>query len=606
VTTTTAVKDPVLAEVLDSIAEGIIIVDRNERVRHWNRAMQEWSGTSASAAMDVGWYELLEETPGSVLRQAVRDAVRGGLSSILTPALHDAPLPLRSARLGHLLRQRIIVEPIGDFCLIRVQDASELLEREARLAAQADQLAEQQRALAEQQRAIHRASTFDTVTGLLNRMQLRAHLDRAIERAVTEGVRGAVALFDIDGWTAVNESLGTKVADQVLRRLGTRLSREIRPMDIVGRIGGDEFVVILDDLLPGEARDTARRALDAIRRPLVINGQEVCLTASGGVSFFPRHGRDAEELLLRAEAAVRQAKRRGRNRIQSYSRRLGMETDERAMLMSALQKALAANEFRIHYQPQVDLETGEVEGVEALLRWDHPELGPVSPAKFVPMLEECGLIVPVGAWVLDQVARQGATWNDGGTRVRVAVNVSATQFGSREFVQSVLGALQRTGLDPCLLELELTESTLMSDVEASRAMLEELHRLGLQVSIDDFGTGYSSLAHLRRFPVDALKIDRAFTSEIADEEGRAIVRTIIGLSRILDLRVVAEGVEHRSQADFLRQEGCNSIQGFWLGRPMPAESLQRWMRDWTTGQARLSLVAGSRSSPDRVRVERRP
>ncbi|MGF1509678.1 MAG: putative bifunctional diguanylate cyclase/phosphodiesterase [Myxococcota bacterium] len=592
-----------LLHVLDAVDEGIVIIDREERIWFWNRTINLWTGTPASSAIGQRWSALFQEDPGSWLRQAVRDALRSGLSSMFTPALHDSPLPLKGPRLGHRLRQRVLVEPMAECCLIRIQDASELLEREARLAAQADQLAEQKRALIEQQRAIHRAATFDAVTGLLNRTQLRSHLDRSIARAGAEGVRGAVALFDIDGWRSVNESMGTKTADQVLRRIGSRLCREVRPMDVVGRIGGDEFVIVLDDLEPGDARDTARRVMSAIRRPLVINGKELSVTASGGISFFPRHGSDAEGLLIRAEAAMRHAKRLGRNRIQIYSKRLGFETDRRAQLLSSLQKAATRGEFSLHYQPQVALDTGEVEGAEALLRWTHPELGPLSPGQFVPIMEECGLIVPVGIWVLEQAALQAARWRDAGLNLRVAVNVSPHQFIARDFVQTVRSALRTADLEPTLLELELTESTLMHDVDESRRMLRELSELGIQISVDDFGTGYSSLAHLRRFPVDTLKIDRAFTQEVDDEEGQAIVRTIIGLSQILDLRVIAEGVETEEQAGFLRQEGCASAQGFWIGRPMTALAFSEWYRAWTTGQAVLPMEAGSRSSASLIRVQ---
>jgi len=573
-----------LRHALDSVQEGVLFIDVQQRVRYCNRTFAAWAGIVPSSAVGARWSELFEEAPGPAVREVVHDALRNGLSCVLTPALHEGPLPLRGPRLAHRLRQRLMVEPVDGGCLLRVQDASELLDREARLAAQRSQLEEQQRALQQQEDAIKRAANFDPVTGLLNRSQLRQRMVEATARASRDGSKGAIMVFDVDGWRQVNESFGTRGADGILRRLGNRLSRTLRAQDVVGRLGGDEFLAIVQDLDSGEAKEVGRAALMALRRPMVVDGQEVSVTASGGLTFFPRHGTEPESLIAQAEMAVRQAKRQGRNRLQVYTRRMRHAETDRARLLSALQRAAEGGDFKLVYQPQIDVATWDVTGVEALLRWTHPEHGAIGPDRFVPILEESGLIQQVGRWVLDQACRQAAGWRDADSPLRVAVNVSAHQFLGRDFDKTVLGALEAHALPSELLEVELTESLLMQDVTASRRMLEALSREGLQVAVDDFGTGYSSLAHLRRFPVDALKIDRAFTNEIHEPEGRAIVRTIIGLGRVLDLRVIAEGVETTEQADFLRQEGCHALQGYWIGRPMEAEVFETWLRTWPGGQ----------------------
>ncbi|MEM1023486.1 MAG: EAL domain-containing protein [Myxococcota bacterium] len=573
-----------LRQALDVVQEGVLFIDDEGRVQWCNQTLALWGGFAAEAIEGQAWAQVFDEAPGLGARGAVEDALRTGRSSILTPALHEGPLPLTGPRLAHRLRQRLMVEPVDGGCLLRVQDASELLDREARLAAQRSQLEQQQRALRQQEDAIKRAAHFDAVTGLLNRGQLQQLMTEAVVRATEDGGKGAVVVFDIDGWRQVNESFGTGTADGILRRLGNRLTRTLRAQDVVGRLGADVFLAILEDLDSGEAKEIIRTALLCLQRPMLVDGQELSVTASGGVTFYPRHGKEPEGLIAQAEMAVRQAKRQGRNSLQVFTRGMRHSQTDRARLLSALQRATDAQDFRLVYQPQIDLETRAVSGVEALLRWSHPEHGPVGPDRFVPILEDSGLIHQVGTWVLHEACRQAVIWRDAGMSLRVAVNVSAHQFLARAFDKTVLGALEEHGLEPELLEVELTESLLMQDVTASRRMLEALSKEGLQLAVDDFGTGYSSLAHLRRFPVDALKIDRAFTSEVHEPEGQAIVRTIIGLGSVLDLRVVAEGVETEEQADFLRNEGCHDIQGYWAGRPMEPLTLATWYRTWPRGQ----------------------
>lgn len=596
--------DPeLLSRIVDEVGEGLALVDEFEQFVLWNNTLERWSGLTRrdvnADAQTLLWGT--DDASSHVVRDAIREALQSGVSTLLSPLLFDAGLPLVCPEEGRRIRQRIYVTPVDGGCLLRVQDASAEVARDARLVEQASKLEAQERALRAQRRAIQRASNFDPVTGMANRPRVLAHLRHAIERPRRSEETGAVVLIDIDGFKGVNELLGSEGGDQLLRRVAGRLERISAPADLVGRLGADDFVVVLDGVDHwSTALTVVQRMLDEVARPYQGFGREVRLTASAGVAFFPVHGRSAPELLMGADTALGEAKGLGRNCYQVYSPKMSVEAESRANLRGALYQAAEAETFELYYQPQVDLDTGAVTGVEALLRWCHPDLGYVSPADFIPVLEESGLIQSVGGWVIRTAARQARAWEDAGRSLRVAVNVSAHQFTVPSFAADVAATLATEGLQPERFELELTESLLMKDLDMSRTMLEELTQAGVQVSVDDFGTGYSSLAHLRRFPVDALKIDRAFVRELEEEEGRAIVRTIVGLSQVLDLRVVAEGVEDEEQLRFLRAEGCSAIQGFWIARPMPAADFEAWLDDWERSPRIVAVPGGGstvRSSP---------
>jgi diguanylate cyclase (GGDEF)-like protein len=601
----TALDGDILAQILDEVGEGIALIDEHEAFVVWNHTLERWSGLTLDD-VNAGGGALLwgaDAASPHPIRDAVRDALHRGLSTFLSPLLFDGGFPFVCPENGRRIRQRVFVTPVEPSgCLLRVQDASAEVARDARLVEQATRLEAQDRALRAQRRAIQRASNFDPVTGMANRARVLDHLRHALQRPRYAEETGAVVTLDLDGFKGINEMLGTTSGDLLLKRVGARLGRLVGPSDLVGRVGSDDFVLVFDGLDHwSSVLGFVQRLLDDVARPFQGLGREVRLTASAGIAFFPAHGRDGAELLLEADTALGEAKRLGRNCYQVYSSKMGVEAESRANLRGALFRAAEDEAFELYYQPQVDIDSGRVTGVEALLRWQHPELGFISPAEFIPVLEETGLITSVGDWVIRTAAAQAAAWRAAGRDLRVAVNVSAHQFSVPSFAQDVADRLAEAGLPADRFELELTKSLLMHDLSASRAMLEELAGAGVQVSVDDFGTGYSSLAHLRRFPVDALKIDRAFVNELDEEEGRAIVRTIVGLSRVLDLRVVAEGVENEAQLAFLRAEGCSTIQGFWLARPMPASAFEAWQDAWIA-TPRIVPVPGGGSTTVRAPV----
>ncbi len=418
----------------------------------------------------------------------------------------------------------------------------------------------------------------DVLTGLPNRALFLDRLEQAMARARRHDRTVAVMFMDLDRFKVINDSLGHAVGDALLRELAGRLRAAVRDGDTVARLGGDEFAVLLEDMArPEDASRVARKLLEALGEPFTAEGREFYLTASIGVSLFPADGDDAHALLKNADAAMYRAKERGRNSYGFYSAELGRRSARRLELETHLRRALERGELELHYQPQLCLRSGGVTGVEALLRWRHPQLGQVSPAEFVPVLEDTGLIVPVGHWVLERACAQLRAWREQGVDgFAVSVNLSAHQLHRPRIAEEILGVLDRTGIDTCsgCLELELTESLLMHEVEETIAKLERLREAGVRIAVDDFGTGYSSLAYLKRFPIHVLKIDRSFVRDLPDDpDDRVIARSILSLGHNLGLDVVAEGVETRAQLEFLRAEGCGAAQGYLFSPPVPAAEL---------------------------------
>ena len=418
----------------------------------------------------------------------------------------------------------------------------------------------------------------DVLTGLPNRVLFLDRLNQAMARARRHGRTVAVLFMDLDRFKVINDSLGHAVGDGILRELGGRLREVVRDGDTVSRFGGDEFAVLLEDMAqPEDVPRVAHKLLEALTEPFRVEGRELFLTASIGASLFPADGEDAQTLLKHADAAMYQAKERGRNSFRFYSAEIGARSARRLDLETHLRRALDRGEFTLHFQPQLSLRTGRVTGVEALLRWEHEALGRVPPAEFIPVLEDTGLIVPVGAWVMEEACRWLATWRAAGVDgFTVSVNLSAHQLHRPRIADEILEILERTGVDAgseCL-ELELTESLLMHEVEETIAKLHVLREAGVRIAVDDFGTGYSSLAYLKRFPIHVLKIDRSFVCDLPhDPDDRVIARSILSLGRNLGLEVVAEGVETREQLDFLRREGCDAMQGYLVSPPVPADTL---------------------------------
>lgn len=424
------------------------------------------------------------------------------------------------------------------------------------------------------------AAGHDALTGLPNRLLLNESIDRAITFAQRHEIQFAVLVLDLDGFKHINDSLGHPTGDKLLQSLAKRLVQRVRSTDTVSRQGGDEFVVLLSEIdHPQDAVSMSRRLLDVVAGATSIEKHDLHITASIGVSIYPDDGRDAETLIKNADTAMFHAKENGRQSFQFFRSAMNVQAVERQMIEEHLRRALERQEFTLHYQPKINIATGMVTGVEALIRWTHPTLGSVSPGQFIPVAESCGLIAPIGDWVLREACAQAQAWAKAGLpMLTVAVNVSAMQFRNETFLENLRAILSETGLDPRYLELELTEGALMKQAELTASMLSTLRESGVRVAVDDFGTGYSSLSYLRKFPLDAIKIDQSFVGQITTvPDETVIVRAIISMGRSLNLRVIAEGVETQDQLDFLKAHRCDEAQGYFFSRPVPPQELVKFL-----------------------------
>jgi diguanylate cyclase (GGDEF)-like protein len=421
----------------------------------------------------------------------------------------------------------------------------------------------------------------DQLTALPNRAWFVERLRDELVLARAANMRVAVMFLDLDRFKDINDSLGHALGDRMLRVIGDRLTAIVGSEGLVARMGGDEFIVLIGNDPPTELIDAlARRIIAAIDEPLIIDGYEQFLTTSIGIAIFPDDGDDADALIKHADVAMYRAKERGRNTHQFFTPALAASLSSRLSQEKSLRKALERDEFVLHYQPQFELEGERLVSLEALVRWQHPQLGLIGPDQFIPSAEMSGLIVGLGDWVLETACRQIREWQAIVPGLRLAVNLSARQFHQTALSGKIRDLLARTGLPPDHLEIEITESVAMSDAAISIQILEELRRAGVRLAVDDFGTGYSSLGYLRRFPLDSLKIDKSFVREILVEPDDAtIVRTVIGMAHSLGLDVCAEGVETREQLAFLRAEGCDRVQGFLYGRPMAAEDVEGFLAE---------------------------
>jgi diguanylate cyclase (GGDEF)-like protein len=428
---------------------------------------------------------------------------------------------------------------------------------------------------AAQEERIRYQAYHDPLTGLPNRARFAESLSEALRRAKRAQRQLALLFIDLDNFKRVNDSLGHDAGDRLLEVAAGRIRSTIREADMLFRMGGDEFTVLLEDVRgPEEAAHVAQRMLDAIGEPVQLQHHELSGSASIGIALYPRDEQDGERLVKSADTAMYRAKDLGRNRHAFFAPEMNRQMEQQMLMEGALRRALKQGEFRVYYQPRISATSGRAVGAEALLRWHHPDWGLIEPDRFVPLLEESGLIVPVGAWVLAQACRQARAWQDAGVPLRVSVNLSSRQFRSETLLDAVGSALRDSRLAPHLLELELTESLLIEDVERAMEVMRSLKAIGTALSIDDFGTGYSSLGYLQRFPIDSLKIDRSFVRDLgSSEKDAAIIDAIAALARSLGLGLVAEGVEEPGQAEFLRARHCSELQGFLFCRPLPAEEL---------------------------------
>jgi diguanylate cyclase (GGDEF)-like protein/PAS domain S-box-containing protein len=543
-----------LRATLESTADGILVTDLAGRVCAFNQRFAVlWNlDTELQTRRD-------DDALGDWMRCSVADpaAYAERLAAIQEAALMQTSdvFELRSGRvlervtLPQLSRGR----PIG-----RVYSFRDITDR-----------------LAAKQR-IEQLSHTDALTGLPNRRLLGDRVEFALSMAQRDGTSFALLFLDLDRFKHINDSLGHQFGDRVLSDVAERIKSCLRQVDTVARLGGDEFVMLGHQVDAAGAEATARRVIDAMARPFMLDGLSFTVTCSIGIALYPNDGTSMDELLRHADKAMYSVKEGGGAGYRFHLPRKDVDLRSRMRIDHAMRQALAQGRFRLHYQPQVDLTSGRVVGAEALLRWHDPEMGEMSPAEFIPIAEESGLIVAVGEWVVVEAVRQAALWRSRGMGLVVAVNVSALQFHRPGFVESVSRALRQSDLPPRWLELELTESILIQDAQEALTRLEALAQLGVRLSIDDFGTGYSSLAYLKRVPIGQVKIDRSFVDGLpGDESDTAIVRAIIDMGRALHLQVIAEGVETEAQRQFLQRAGCDLYQGFLFSPALDAPGFER-------------------------------
>jgi len=439
-----------------------------------------------------------------------------------------------------------------------------------------------------------RLAHYDTLTGLYNRAAFFERLNHALSLALRHGCVLAVLFIDLDRFKDVNDAFGHVTGDEVLKLMAERLGDTIRVSDTAARLGGDEFIVLAENVArEPDVGEFAQRLVDALAEPFPLHGQECRLSASVGISMFPHDGADAATLLKKADIAMYRAKDAGRNSHAFFSEMDTPPAEDRIVMGAGIRRALDTDQLLLHYQPKVSVRTGAITGVEALVRWQHPERGLLLPESFIPLAEDSGLIRHIGRWVLNEACMQAVRWADELPQpVRIAVNLSAREFSDERLVVEIAHALARTELPPELLELEITESMMMENPERAAQTLHEIKEMGVHVSIDDFGTGYSSLARLKKFPIESVKIDRSFIRDIAiDPDDAAIVAAVIAMAHGLRLKVIAEGVETADQLRFLRERNCDEIQGFYFSRPSSAVDIVAFAQRF--GPARLEVVNGT-------------
>lgn len=431
---------------------------------------------------------------------------------------------------------------------------------------------------------LHQMANFDALTGLPNRELLYDQLEMAFVRANLKNTMLALIFFDLDRFKHVNETFGHKIGDELLQVVANRISASVRPGDTVCRLGGDEFIILLESVSQAEEIiDVANKLLADIAHPFKIQGFEMHATASLGICTYPEDGADRNTLMKNADTALYRAIESGGNSYQFYMAEMNASSLALLTMENALRHAIERDELRLYYQPQVATKTGEIIGVEALIRWQHPEHGLISPGLFIPMAEKNGMIIQIGEWVLRTACQQARDWKDAGHTLRVGVNISPRQFHQPDIRDRILNVLHETGLDPCQLEIEITESMMMSDPERIIAVLGDLQKLGILIAIDDFGTGHSSLALLKNFPINTLKIDQSFVRDIAEKPAdSAITAIIVSLAHSLEMKAIAEGVETLEQLELMGIHNCDEIQGYLFSRPLPKEELEKLLNSTTT------------------------
>lgn len=546
------------SQILDQIHESVLTMDQMGYITSWNRGAEELFGYTALEAIGRNILFLYADEEQN---EDMPDAFAEGGGRMMEVK--------RRKKSGEVFWASLSLSPLRD-----------LAERPIGLIAYLTDITERKQA----EEQLHHLAYYDELTGLPNRTLFARLVDQALMVAQRNEASGCVLFLDLNRFKRINDTLGRRIGDELLRQVAQRVRATLREEDVVARLSGDEFAVGLFDIRQHfEATTVAQKLQAALDAPFLIGGHDLRVGASIGISVFPQDGHDAETLLGLADIAMERAKQAAANPDRSvafYSQDMNQGMQERMRIESGLRQALGNGELILYYQPKFEIGSDRIVGAEALVRWVHPTRGIVPPGEFIPLAESTGLIVQVGEWVLEQACAQAAIWQRAGVPpLRLAVNVSAREF-TASLPERVADTLARYQLDPSWLELEITESTLMHDFERVTGIMDHVNQLGVALSLDDFGTGYSSLSYLKRFPIDTLKIDRSFTTGIpADGSDCAIAGTIISMARQLGLRVIAEGVETVEQLDFLREAGCDEVQGYLYSKPLPAFEFERSLRE---------------------------
>ena len=563
-----------LSIAIEQTADSVVITDRDGIIEYVNPAFETATGYNQQEAL-------------------------GGKSSLVKSGLHDAAFYERlwkTIHHGEVFRDHFINRKKSGALYFEEKTITPLKDESGHITHFVSTGRDVTMRVAAEERMIHLAH-YDALTGLPNRTLLLERLHQSMANAERVNRLVAVMLLDIDHFKHVNDTLGHHVGDALLKNVAGRLQSCVRPGDIIARLGGDEFTIVLANVAHiDDVPHVARKILGSFALPFRVDEHNLFTTVSIGITLFPLDVRDPGGLLKNVDAAMYHAKESGRNGFKFFTPDLNVRAERRFKLETALRQALAKQELSVHYQPQVDLKSGRIVGMEALLRWQSPQLGNVSPVEFIPVAEETGLILPIGEWVLRAACRQTKAWHDTGfPPMQIAVNISGKQLLQKNFPEQVQAILRETGLAARYLDLELTESILMVDAGGGAAAMQALHALGVSFSMDDFGTGYSSLAYLKRFPIDILKIDQSFVRDLAtDPNDAAIVKTIIAMAHTLGMRVIAEGVETYEQLAFLRDQGCDGSQGYYCSKPLTTDDFTKLLADWKhlrQGRCRLETPA---------------